>query len=251
MAIQISMGVDGMVKEIQPVSISVDGMIRNVTEGYMGVDGMVKQIYQDGLTLYDYGKTDYTLAKYNSNSGGYSSRGTIASDHCYINSGSVLGNTDGNSGLSSHLGCPQFIISGISEFNATDILKYTQLEVTYSIGEAFSSLVDNIVVSFGGWAGHQWDYDSDLETKGDSYYWQCRCTHDRGTVGTFTKTLDITSTKFGQNGLYGFLRNAAYCGTTKYKERAINFYFGAYTYANNSRDWFCKVPVYFYSIRLL
>ena len=78
MAIQISKGIGGVLKEIQPVSIGAGGVVRNVAEGYMGVGGVVKQIYQDGLSLYDYGKTDYTLIT-RSNTGTSGKRGTIIS----------------------------------------------------------------------------------------------------------------------------------------------------------------------------
>lgn len=154
--------------------------------------------------------------------------------------------------MSSYLGCPQFVISEISEINSTNITKYTKLECTYEIRTAFSSVVDDTVIVFGGWAGHEWDYDSDLETKGDSYFWKCTATHAKGVTGTFTTTFDITKTSTG--GLYWFLNKTQYCNTSKYKKLATNFYFGAYNYMKSGsdyREWYCRVPVYFYSMRFL
>ena len=243
-------GVNGVARAIDNSYIGVGNIAREIEKGYIGVDGVAREFYQNALVLYSYGKTDYTLTT-RGYSGNTTTRGTIANDCCYINSGSRMANTDGNSDIDSHLGSPSFVINNISELNATDILNYSKLEVTYSIGESSSSLVDDITISLGGWAGWDWSYNTNLEYKSDAYYWQCRSVHEKGTVGTFTKQLDITSTKSATNGLYWFLRNTAYCGTTKYKELAKNFYFGAYTYVNNDRDWFCKVPVYFYEIKLL
>ena len=248
---EIYTGVSGVARHVTQPYIGVGGVSRSVTNGYIGVSGVARQFWQDGLWLYNYGKSDYTVAT-RSYSGNGTTRGTISTNCCYINSTYMLADTYGNSDIDSYLGCPSFVISGVSEINATDIAKYTKLECTYEIGTATSTAIDDTVISFGGWAGWEWSYDSDLETKGNAYYWKCSVTHEKGETGTFTKTFDITSTKTG--GLYWFLTYPGYCTTSSYKTKATNFYFGAWNYkkgGSDYREWYCRVPVYFYSIRLL
>lgn len=242
-------GVNNVAREIEKEWRGVGNVARNIEKEWRGVGNVARQVFQDGLTLYDYGKTNYALST-RPYSGNTTPRGVIASNSCYINTTSMLADTYGNSDIDSHLGCPSFVIIDVTELNATDITKYTTLEVTYEIGTALTSSVESTRIEFGGWAGHEWDYDTDLETKGDSYYWNIDFTHEKGVTGIFTQTVDITSTGL----IYDFLQTGWYHNTEQYKTRAKNFYFGAWTHTKKSSDeriWYCGVPVTFYRIRLL
>lgn len=247
-------GVNNVTRKVVKQHRGVSNVTRNIKNEWRGVDNVARQVFQDGLTLYDYGKTDYALSTRVAYRGG-STKGTISSDCCYINSSGMLGDYYGNSDIDSTLGCPQFQIVGIPELTQENAPKYTKLQVTYEIGTAFSSAVNATEITFGGWAGHDWDYDTDLEYKGDSHYWECVATHPKGETGVFTKTFDLTEKpKFWTSGNYLWFFETTYYRYEKYATKAKNFYFGAKNYTKSGDDYrevYCRVPVYFYQIKLL
>lgn len=240
-------GVSGVARKVKNDYIGIGNVARKVKNGYIGVGGVARKFYQNGVDLYNRGITPYTL-KTRGNTGQSTPYGKIDTNCFYLDTTHYLGDTKGNSGLSSHLACPSFVISDVNELRQQNIDKYSKLQVTYEIKQFYSSSrYDTVKICFGGWAGFEWDYDSDLETKGDSYYWRFTSEKPKGTTGIFTETFNISDIK-------KFLTGTQYCNSSTYKELADNLYLGAYTHVKSGSDyseWYCYASVYWYEIKLL
>lgn len=228
-------GIGGVARQVANMYEGIGGVARQIVKGWEGIGGVAREFFGSGLILYDNGSAPYGV--YTRSNTGASARGTIGSNSVYLNTTYIIGDTYGNSGLSSYLCCPSFYIPTTNFISQID--NYSKIKCTFQI-DSFSSTTgqnNGVKITFGGF--YYWHYD-DEGYKTDPVYWKLQSSSYTST-GTYTIELNLTNT----------IKNTMKSNSSSYPN--VGFTFGAYTHTTSStdeRNWYCRAVVHFKHIEL-